>query len=398
MSIPISLPTRPPARVLSSSELRHDLAVTDLTDPAGGLHAIQLVMGAAVQALRDRWAVTPRVHRARPVVSIADNYDILGFTPSDVTRDERYTRYVSPTTVLRTHTSALVPGALRDLAAEPAGHAPHDTLVVCPGVVYRRDCVDRLHTGTPHQVDLWRVRGVGSDRGVRAPRLGRADLEEMVAVVLAAVLPGARHRLVPTGHPYTTGGCQIDVAVDDGRDGERWVEVGELGLAHPEVLGRCGLDPFLVSGLALGLGLDRLVMLRKAIGDIRLLRSADPRVVAQLADLERYRPVSACPAIVRDLSVAVGTDVTAEELGDRVRAALGADADKVEEVSVVSEAAPDELPPTARARLGIDAGQKNVLVRVVLRRLDRALVRDEANALRDAVYRALHEGGPPVEP
>jgi phenylalanyl-tRNA synthetase alpha chain len=217
----------------------------------------------------------------------------------------------------------------------------------------------------------------------------------MVALVVAAVLPGLRHRLVPATHPYTTGGRQIDVAIDDpgGAAGERWIEVGECGLAHPEVLGRCGLDPSLVSGLALGLGLDRLVMIRKGIDDIRLLRSADPRVIAQMADLERYRQVSPCPAIVRDLSIAVAADMTAEELGDRVRGALGPDADKVEEVSVVSEATPGELPAVARARLGIGAGQKNVLVRVVLRRLDRALVRDEANALRDAVYRCLHEGG-----
>jgi phenylalanyl-tRNA synthetase alpha chain len=61
-------------------------------------------------------------------------------------------------------------------------------------------------------------------------------------------------------------------------------------------------------------------------------------------------------------------------------------------VAVVSESAPGDLPPAARERLGITEGQKNVLVRVVLRRLDRALVRDEANALRDAVHRSIHEG------
>jgi phenylalanyl-tRNA synthetase alpha chain len=379
--------------VVSAGQLRHDLDVPDLTDPAGGLHAVQLVMGAAVAALRDAWGVTVRVHRAHPVVSVADNYDVLGFTTSDVTRDERYTRYVSPTTVLRTHTSALVPGALRALASLPAGDAPADTLAVCPGIVYRRDRVDRLHTGTPHQVDLWRLRGVGAAHGVRGPRLGAADLEEMVGLIVGAVLPGVPHRLVPATHPYTTGGHQVDVAVEDGA-GRRWIEIGECGLAHPEVLGRCGLDPSLVSGLALGLGLDRLVMIRKGIDDIRLLRSTDARVVAQMGDLERYRQVSACPAIVRDLSVAVTGDVSAEELGDRVRAALGAEAAKVEEVSVVSRSRPGDLPAAARARLGIGEGQENILVRVVLRRLDRALVRDEANALRDAVYRCLHEGRP----
>jgi phenylalanyl-tRNA synthetase alpha chain len=392
--IPAPIADHPPLVVLDADQLRRDLAVTDLTDPAGGLHAVQLVVGEAARAVRDAWALDLRVRRARPIVSIADNYDVLGFTPDDVTRDARYTRYVSATTVLRTHTSALVPAALRELAGEPPGAAPHDLVVVAPGVVYRRDVVDRLHSGTPHQLDLWRIRGVGPTAGRREARLGPAELEEMVALVLAAVLPGARHRLVPTTHPYTTGGRQIDVEVES----ERWIEIGECGLAHPEVLARCGLDPSLVSGLALGLGLDRIVMLRKGITDIRLLRSRDPRVVAQLGDLEPYRVVSACPAIVRDLSIAVGADVGAEELGDRVRGALGAQADKVEEVSVVSQTPLGELPPAARARLGIRAGQKNVLIRLVLRRLDRALVRDEANALRDAVVRCLHEGDVAVVP
>ena len=55
-------------------------------------------------------------------------------------------------------------------------------------------------------------------------------------------------------------------------------------------------------GLAMGLGLDRALMLRKGIGDIRLLRSADPRVADQLLDLEPYRPVSSMPPARRDLS------------------------------------------------------------------------------------------------
>ena len=53
------------------------------------------------------------------------------------------------------------------------------------------------------------------------------------------------------------------------------------------------------------MGLDRLLMLRKGIPDIRLLRSADPRVAGQMTDLEPYRPVSYLPAVTRDLSVAI---------------------------------------------------------------------------------------------
>jgi len=75
-----------------------------------------------------------------------------------------------------------------------------------------------------------------------------------------------------------------------------------------------------------------------------------------------------------------------------VREALGERATAVEEVAVLSEAAYDELPAAAIARLGMAPGQKNLLVRVVLRDLARTLTDAEANQLRDRVYAAIHRG------
>jgi phenylalanyl-tRNA synthetase alpha chain len=142
----------------------------------------------------------------------------------------------------------------------------------------------------------------------------------------------------------------------------------------------------------MGLGLDRVLMLRKGIADIRLLRSDDARVAGQMRDLSLYRPASNQPAVVRDLSIAVAERDDAELLGDRVRDALGGDADAVEAVEMLSETAGEEVPAAAAERLGLRPGQKNVLVRVVLRRATRSLTREEANALRDRVFEALHEG------
>jgi phenylalanyl-tRNA synthetase alpha chain len=257
---------------------------------------------------------------------------------------------------------------------------PDDLVVACPGLVYRRDVVDRLHVGEPHQLDLWRAR--------RGAPLGGADLDEMVEAVVAAVLPGARHRALPAEHPYTTAGREVEVDVN----GE-WVELLECGLAGRHVLRAGGLDPDEWSGLALGVGLDRALMLRKAIADIRLLRSADPRVAGQMLDLEPYRPVSAMPPTRRDLSIAVAADLTAEELGDRVREQVDPAAlEAVEELAVLAETPAGKLPPQAIARIGLRAGQKNVLVRLVLRHPTRTLTADEANRTRNAVYAAIHEG------
>jgi phenylalanyl-tRNA synthetase alpha chain len=361
--------------LLSPDAVASALAVRDLTDPSSGPHALQLLVDDAVQALQKSWSVDVRLWRSRPIVSVEDNYDRLRYERGAVTREARYSHYVSETCLLRTHTSALVSPALRDLATQ----GPiRDTLVACPGIVYRRDSIDRLHTGTPHQLDLWRI----------APRaLGRLDLARMVAVLVDAVLPGAQHRTLSVVHPYTEGGLQVDVLAR----GE-WVEIAECGLASPDVLALAGLDVQRLSGLALGLGLDRVLMLRKTIPDIRLLRASDPRVASQMLDLSPYRPVSAQPPIVRDLSVAVETGASPESIGDRVRDALGQDASSVEAVEVLSETALEALPAAAAQRLGIKPGQKNVLLRVVIRDLDRTLTSAEANALRDRIYAAIHGG------
>ena len=361
-----------PAVYLAPEQLRRDLSIRDLTDPTAGPHAIQLIIGRATEALASAWGCAVRWCHGPRVVPVADNYDRLGYPASAVTREARYTRYVAAGQMLRSHSTAIVPPALRELAGTRAA----DVLLVCPGIAYRRDAIDWQHTGTPHQLDLWRI----STR-----QLGGADLDEMIARLLAALTPGQPVRQEPRSHPYTLGGRQVDV-----RDGGRWVEVGECGLAHPAVLAGAGLGGR--SGLALGMGLDRLLMLVKHVPDIRLLRSADPRVSGQLLDLSRYHPVSSMPPITRDLSLAVAGHEDEETLGDRVRDALGPGADQVEEIRVLSATGYQQLPEPAIHRLGARPGQQNVLLRVVLRDLHRTLTSQDANALRNRIYRALHQG------
>ncbi|HEV2640790.1 MAG TPA: hypothetical protein VGX23_37075 [Actinocrinis sp.] len=262
-----------------------------------------------------------------------------------------------------------------------------DVLLVCPGITYRRDAIDRLHTGTPHQLDLWRLtrRNSGS-AGSDSNQSPDADLDEMISALVNALVPGAAYRCEPRVHPYTRPGRQVDVDWD----GE-WVEVAECGLAHPDVLARAGLGAEW-SGPALGMGLDRMLMLLKQIPDIRLLRSADPAVAAQMRDLSPFRPVSTRPAVRRDLSVAVDQDDVVEDLGDRVRDALGAEAACVEAVLIRTETPFADLPEAALTRLGARRDQKNLLVTVSLRHLERTLTDEEANLLRDRIYAAIHQG------
>ena len=364
---------------LSSRELADALALRDLSDPAQGTHAMQTLLDAVIDAAASASADRPhiRVVRDSPLVPVADNYDRLGFPTADVTRDRRYTRYVSYRVMLRSHTSAAIPGLLDRLAtgAEPG----LDDLVVLPGLVYRRDSIDRTHVGEPHQVDLWRL----SSRA----RFGVGELLSLAGAIVEAVLPGARWRAVPATHPYTRDGRQIDVHVDG-----QWLELAECGLVADHLWTGAGLDPARWSGLALGMGLDRALMLSKGIPDIRVLRSVDPRVQRQLVDLDPWRPVSFMPPLRRDLSIVVDEHDDAETLGDRVRSALGADADDLESVELLALTPWAHLPESARNRLALRPDQANALVRLTLRPLDRTLTDPEANRIRDRVYRALHRG------
>jgi phenylalanyl-tRNA synthetase alpha chain len=360
---------------LNTNALRQALNLRDLTNPDDGYHAMQKLIDDILSALRTAWACEVRVYRESPIITVEDNYDKLRYPPEGAARDARYTRYVTEGTLLRTMASAMIPKAMRSVADS----LPDDVLLACPGIVYRRDCIDRLHTGEPHQLDLWRIH--------RSKRMQKGDLDSMIETIVAAALPGSEWRTEPRIHPYTLDGVQIDVLYD----GE-WIEIGECGLAHPEIIAENIPRIRGLSGLALGLGMDRILMIRKNIKDIRILRSIDPRVTNQMQDLSPYREISAMPPVTRDISLVLDEDVTVEDIGDKVREALSSNADVVESVEILSQTIYKELPPTAVERLAIRAGQKNLLLRVVLRALDRTLTSDECNAYRDIVYAALHKG------
>ncbi|MEX5303524.1 PheS-related mystery ligase SrmL [Kocuria sabuli] len=360
---------------LTSQDIAAALELRDLTDPDHGPHAMQLLLDTVVDALTEQWGIPARWLRTSPLVPVGDNYDRLGFDSDAITRDARYSRYVSPTVMLRSHTSASIPWLLRTF--DPSAQV--DELHVLPGLVYRRDSIDRTHVGEPHQVDLWRVSSMTS--------MSVEDLDGMLAVVVDAVLPGAQWRAVPADHPYTEAGRQLDVLVEG-----QWLELAECGLIAPALLTSCGLDPRVWSGLALGMGLDRALMLRKGIDDIRLLRAYDPRIKAQMNDLDRWRPVSTLPSISRDISIVIDADDDDETLGDRIRTAILHRIDDIESVTVRARSSYDDLPESARARLGLTRHQVNALVRIVIRPLVHTLTDAEANELRDRMYLAVHQG------
>jgi phenylalanyl-tRNA synthetase alpha chain len=213
------------------------------------------------------------------------------------------------------------------------------------------------------------------------------NLLRLVGDILKSAVPDKTWIFSDSPHHYTDGGIEVNV-MNDGVP----VEVLECGRIAKTLLERLSVDPLRHGGLALGMGLDRLTMLRKGIPDIRLLRDRNERVQAQMHDLNPWNAVSRLPSIARDISLAVTPDLSEEVLTERMLQAAGDCSDWIEEMQVKGRWAASELPAQAIERLGLLPGQENVLLRVVLRDCSRSITTAEANALYSKIQSALHEG------
>jgi phenylalanyl-tRNA synthetase alpha chain len=166
-------------------------------------------------------------------------------------------------------------------------------------------------------------------------------------------------------HACTVGGRQIDAL----HYGQR-LELAECGRIHPDVLRGSGLDPSQWSGLTLGIGLERADA-AKSIPDIKYLRAHDPRIAAQMLSLDPWTPVSALPSVRRDISVVVSHEEDDETLGgsDPYHPRRGCRV--VESVETLSRTPDESLPKVAQSRLGTRPSQVNLLLRIMLRPIDR---------------------------
>lgn len=361
---------------MSAERLKASLAIPDLSDPKNGVHAINIVVYSIITALQKAYPKTILEEvRLDPEVSVKENFDDLLFSPDNAGRSSRYTRYVTENIVLRTHTSSAIPNWLN----KAAQNGIKDMIVVLPGMCYRRDVVDKTHCGEPHQMDVWRIK-------YGQPHFTRKDLICLVEVILNGVVPGYKYRANEVDHPYTLNGLEVEVLVNGS-----WLEVLECGEAHPTVLRNAGLDPEEYSGLALGMGLDRLVMIIKGIDDIRILRSDDSRIRSQMVNLDKFTTISDQPATKRVLSYSTSVEKTEEDICEEIRDELGADAAFIEKIEY-SEIPYEQLTEKARTNLGIHPNQKNVVVTLVFRSLDGSLPRTIVNEWMQRLYPKLNMG------
>ncbi|HEY2639326.1 MAG TPA: phenylalanine--tRNA ligase subunit alpha [Streptosporangiaceae bacterium] len=209
------------------------------------------------------------------------NFDALNFPPDHPARELQDTIFVAGPepgersgVVLRTHTS---PVQIRAMLTRPL-----PLYVVSPGRCYRSDALDATHSPVFHQIECLAV-----DEG-----LTMADLRGAIAAFVDAMFgEGLETRLRPDFFPFTEPSADVSMqchvcrgaSAEPGGEpcrvcrSQGWIEIAGCGMVNPRVLVACGIDPDRYSGFAFGLGIDRSVMIRNGVADIRDTLEGDLR-------------------------------------------------------------------------------------------------------------------------
>ncbi|HXP20700.1 MAG TPA: phenylalanine--tRNA ligase subunit alpha [Streptosporangiaceae bacterium] len=209
------------------------------------------------------------------------NFDALNFPPDHPAREMQDSFWIAGPDgtsrsglVLRTHTS---PVQIRAMLTRPL-----PLYVVSPGKCFRSDALDATHSPVFHQIE-----GLAVDEG-----LTMADLRGAISTFVAAMFgEGLRTRLRPDFFPFTEPSADVSMECHVCRGActepggspcrvcksQGWIEIAGCGMVNPRVLVACGIDPDRYSGFAFGLGIERSLMIRNGMADIRDAVEGDVR-------------------------------------------------------------------------------------------------------------------------
>lgn len=192
------------------------------------------------------------------------NFDALNIPPEHPARDVLDNFYLDEKLMLRSQTSTIQIRVMEN--QQPP------VRIVAMGRVYRPDTVDATHSFMFHQVE-----GLYVDEGVTMSDL-RTTLDQFCKAYFGQ---DVQTRFRPSFFPFTEPSAEVDLLFHLPDGGTRWIELGGCGMVDPNVLAAVGYDTEKYTGFAFGLGIERMVMRKHAIPDIRLLFEGDVRFLRQ---------------------------------------------------------------------------------------------------------------------
>ncbi len=195
------------------------------------------------------------------------NFDALNLDPDHPARQMQDTFYVDPPErhlVMRTQTS---PVQMRSMLTREL-----PIYVISPGRVFRTDEYDATHLPVFTQVE-----GLVVDKGITMAHL-KGTLDHLARQLFGAE---AKTRLRTNYFPFTEPSAEFDLWHPTFKDGPRWIEWGGCGMVNPNVLRAAGIDPEVYSGFAFGIGVERALMFRSDVQDMRDMAEGDIRFSEQ---------------------------------------------------------------------------------------------------------------------
>ncbi|MES2226048.1 MAG: phenylalanine--tRNA ligase subunit alpha [Patescibacteria group bacterium] len=199
------------------------------------------------------------------------NFTALNMLPDHPARDMQDTFWTKeqPARVPRTQTSNVQIRYMEEQIKK--GIAPPYRIVV-PGKVFRNEATDMTHEAQFFQCE-----------GLAVGPIGTITLAHLKGTIEAFCKEyfgeNARVRFRPSYFPFVEPGVEVDVWFEAPGKESRWLEVMGAGMVHPQVLKNAGVDPEQYQGFAFGGGLERLVMVKYNVPDVRLFYSGDTRFV-----------------------------------------------------------------------------------------------------------------------
>lgn len=250
------------ARMLADEKVDVTLAIDDL--PRGARHPLTAISEHVADVfLSMGWEVA----EGPELEAEWFNFDALNIPADHPARSMQDTFFVAPEDshlVLRTHTSPVQARTM--LAKQPPIY------VVVPGRVFRTDELDATHTPVFHQVE-----GLAIDEGLTMAHL-KGTLLHFAQAMFGA---DAKVRWRPSYFPFTEPSAEFDLWYPQAKGGPRWIEWGGCGMVNPAVLRACGIDASKYTGFAFGMGLERTLMFRHGITDMRDIVEGDIRFSLQ---------------------------------------------------------------------------------------------------------------------
>lgn len=185
--------------------------------------------------------------------------------PARDMQDTFWTKESTPRTP-RTHTTAVSIRCLEEMAR--TGKTSYRA--IAPAKVFRNERTDMTHEAQFYQLDGF---AVGSD-------VSLANLKGVLDRFYREYFgPNAETRFRPSFFAFTEPSVEVDMwFAAPGKEG-KWLEMGGAGMFHPNVIRNAGLDPEKVQGFAFGHGLERLIMVKYGVPDVRLFHNSDIRFV-----------------------------------------------------------------------------------------------------------------------